>query len=152
MKINQEIFFWNFCFASPKTVMRWEKNYAVSEKKINKLEEKSEIPKIVQRREKYYDASKQKLKELKELMSNVEECKKKMWQTRGKNWDKDTQVTKFRKEVYLSLAPLPLVGVDFTAAYLPAESMLLRNMPVIFEKNHFIIKKIRNKLKSVNFF
>ena len=53
------------------------KKLCCKRKKINKLEEKSEIPKIVQRREKYYDASKQKLKELKELMSNVEECKKK---------------------------------------------------------------------------
>ena len=38
------------------------------------------------------------------------------------------------KEVHLRLAPPPLVGVDYTAAYLPAESMLLRNLPVIFEK------------------
>jgi len=68
--------------------------------------------------------------------------KKKKWQTRGKNRGKDTQVTKFRKEVYLSLAPLPLVGVDFIAAYLPAESMLLRNLPVIFEKNYFYEQKL----------
>ena len=87
--------------------------------------------------------------ELKELMYKVEGGKK--WQTRGKNWDTDTQVTKFRKEVHLRLASLPLIGVDYTAAYLPAESMFLRNMPVTFEKNHFIIKKIRSRLKSVNF-